>query len=107
MGADMFYVGKEGAFDALAAAVLEELNLNYCVVCAYMPKENIKNSLFPEGQESVHPRFAIKKRNKWMLDRADIAITYVERPFGGAAEYAALAERQGKRIINIGNKKDS
>ena len=102
LGADVFYVGKEGAFDRLAAAVLEEMGLNYYIVCAYMPKEYIKNSIFPEGQECVHPRFAIKKRNRWMLGKADTVIAYVERTFGGAAEFTALAEKQGKRVINIG-----
>ena len=55
----------------------------------------------PEGLELVHPRYAIERRNRWMLERSDYVVTYVHHGWGGAAKFAALAERQGKRMIRL------
>lgn len=42
--------------------------------------------IIPEGMDNVHYKAAIKKRNRWMVDRADHVIAYVYREFGGASE---------------------
>ena len=39
-------------------------------------------------------------RNRWMLERSDIVVTYVRSP-GGAAKFKALAERKGKHVIEV------
>lgn len=106
-----FYVGNHGAFDRYVHRALCELKKEYpavewYVVLAYLSKENnksepYKNSLYPEGIESVPLRFAIGYRNKWMLNHSTFVITYVNRSFGGAAQFAALAERQGKSCIKL------
>lgn len=36
-----------------------------------------------------------------MIDRADYVLTYVTRPFGGAAQFSALAKSKGKIIYGI------
>ena len=103
-GVDMFYVGDNGRFDAQERSVLSELGLRYGVVLAYLPKgagADFGDTMFPEGQELVHPRYAIERRNRWMLERSDYVVTYVHHSWGGAAKFAALAERQGKRMIRL------
>lgn len=103
-GVDMFYVGDNGRFDAQARSVLSELGLRYGVVLAYLPKgagAGFDDTMFPEGLELVHPRYAIERRNLWMLERSDYVVTYVHHSWGGAAKFAALAERQGKRMIRL------
>lgn len=103
-GVDMFYVGDNGRFDAQARSVLSELGLRYGVVLAYLPKgtgADFGDTMFPEGLELVHPRYAIDQRNRWMLERSDYVVTYVHHSWGGAAKFAALAERQGKRMIRL------
>lgn len=103
-GVDMFYVGDNGRFDAQVRSVLSELGLRYGVVLAYLPKgggADFDDTMFPEGLELVHPRYAIERRNRWMLERSDYVVTYVHHSWGGAAKFAALAERQGKRIIRL------
>ena len=35
------------------------------------------------------------------LERSDYVVTYVHHSWGGAAKFAALAERQGKRMIRL------
>lgn len=105
-GVDLFYVGDQGNFDAMARKVLSELSqtypITYRVVLAYFPKEatnDSDHSILPDGIEAVPPRFAISYRNMWMLEKADHVITYVTHPTGGAAQFKALAEKRGKTVI--------
>lgn len=35
-----------------------------------------EDTMFPEGLELVHPRYAIERRNGWMLERSDYFVTY-------------------------------
>ena len=103
-GVDTFYVGNQGRFDAQVRRVLSKLGVRYAVVLAYLPKAadgDLGDTMFPEGLELVHPRFAIDRRNRWMLERSEYVVTYVRHGWGGAAKYATLAERQGKQIIRL------
>ena len=56
---------------------------------------------FPEGLEAVPPRWAISRRNEWMLKQSDYMVTYITHDWGGAARFAARAVRQGKQVINV------
>ena len=111
-GVSTFYVGSQGAFDALAASVLQELRTQYphirCrMVLAYFPRQQDAfplETLPPEGIEAVPRRFAISWRNRWMLRQADYVVTYVTHGWGGAAQFAALAQRQGKFVYDLAPK---
>ena len=59
------------------------------------------STLYPEGLEAAPRRFAICKRNEWMVKEADIVITYVKGTSGGAARYKEFARRKQKQIIEI------
>ena len=104
-----FYVGKNGAFDRMVLSVLRELSgaythIYYAVVLERLPvkgDEDYTHTILPEGMETVPPRFAIERRNRWMLERADTVICYVTHGWGGAAKYAEMAERQKKTVINL------
>ena len=112
-GVDMFYVGNHGDFDRTVRGVLRELSLrypiNYRVVLAYMPKkrgefdaDDYSDTILPEGIENVPKRFAISYRNRWMIERSDFVVTYVAHSAGsGAAQFKKLAEKKGKRVINL------
>jgi uncharacterized phage-like protein YoqJ len=110
-GVDSFYVGNQGAFDAMVRSVLRELtpkypHISYSVVLAYMPTkrneyEDYSDTMLPEGIETVPKRFAISWRNKWMLRQSDYVVTYITHSWGGAAQFATLAEKKGKMIVNI------
>ena len=60
-----------------------------------------EETLYPEGLESVPPRYAISHRNRWMLAHAEYVITYVAAPVGGAAKAVETALRKNKKIINL------
>ena len=106
--ATVFYVGNHGNFDAMVRRQLEDLSktypIKYYVVLAYMPGKNAEpdeHSILPEGIETVPRRFAINYRNKWMLTKSDIVVTYVTRNFGGAWEFNELADNLGKLVIKL------
>ena len=109
-GVTRFYVGNQGNFDAMARRLLAELAqiypIRYDVVLAYLPKENDpsidgSHTILPDGFEAVPPRFAIDRRNRWMIDHSDIVVTYVRSPIGGAAKFKKLAERKGKTVVEV------
>ena len=106
--ATVFYVGNHGNFDAMVRRQLEDLSktypIKYYVVLAYMPSKNAEpndHSILPEGIETVPRRFAINYRNKWMLTKSDIVVTYVSHNFGGAVQLKELAEKLNKRVITL------
>lgn len=110
---DLFYVGNQGRFDTMVRKNLMRLkedypHISYAVVLAYMPGEKDPNgdaedfsTIYPDGLESTPPKFAINKRNRWMVEQSDYVVTYVKRTFGGAAQFKALAEKKGKYVINL------
>ena len=109
-GATEFYVGNNGNFDTMVRRQLENLSqtypITYNVVLAYLPTKKSEydddtNTILPEGIETAPKRFAISYRNKWMVGQADIVVTYVTHGFGGAAQFKAMAERQGKTVIEL------
>ena len=92
-------------------SVLKELKrkfpqIRYTVVLAYMPDEHIKkvygeDTLFPDGLESVPKRFAISKRNDWMIQQSGYAVCYVHKITGGAVKFRDKAEKKGLQIIDV------
>lgn len=103
-----FYVGNEGRFDHAAQHALESLLAEFpqiqcsIVLAKLPPPENAPlPTIFPEGFESFPPRFAISRRNQWMLHRADFVITYVRHSWGGAAKFTEQARRQKKYLIPL------
>lgn len=109
---NQFYVGRQGAFDAMVRSTLRELvetypRISYAVVLEMLPRRrdeavwDFSDTIFPEGLETVPPRFAISRRNEWMLKRADYVVAYITHSWGGAAQYADKAVRQGKIVLNL------
>lgn len=105
-----FYVGNHGNFDRMAISILSELaktwNIRFYVVLAYQPTEKdadyLAHTVLPDDIETVPPRFTINYRNKYMIENADIVITYVKHSWGGAAKFKLMAEKKHKRIIELG-----
>lgn len=107
---DTFYVGNQGGFDALVRSTLKKLkqkypHINYAVVLAYMPtKKNgrdYSDTIYPDGLENVPRKFAIDRRNKWLIDNSDYVVVYISRSYGGAAKFYELAVKRKKNVINL------
>ena len=111
---DTFYVGNNGAFDRLVQFVLQELlrehpHISYAVVLERLPEkrdgEDYYDTILPEGIEAVHPHYALVWRNRWMLRQSDFVVTCITRSWGGAAQFAEAARRQGKTVINLAERR--
>lgn len=110
---DLFYVGNQGNFDYMVKKNLKLLKthypyINYAVVLAYMPGKKLKtdytdysDTIFPSGLEKTPAKYAILKRNNWMINKSDFVITYVKYAIGGAVKFKKLAEKKGKIVLNI------
>jgi len=108
---DTFLVGDSGQFDHQVRRVLKQLSqelphIRYGVVLAYMPGDRHRaaessDTMLPEEIMQTHPRFAIDRRNRWMLERADYVVTHICHSWGGAWKYAEMARKRKKRVINI------
>ena len=49
--------------------------------------------------ENVPPRFAIVKRNEWMIRESDVVISGVTHGWGGAAKTLEFAQKKRKVIL--------
>lgn len=109
-GADRFYLGGYGAFDRLAASVVQNLRTEYpgiesVLVLAYLDRDQDALDLgtydcttYPP-LESVPKRLAIVRRNEWMVDQSDVVVSGVRHEWGGAYRTLKYAEKRRKEII--------
>jgi len=109
-----FYLGGYGDFDSLCLRTLRELkivfpNIELLFITPYLDSNYSKLQLakyyyddviFPPI-ENVPRKFAILKRNEWMVDSADLVIAYVKYSWGGASKTLEYAKRKKKPIINL------
>ena len=107
--ADTFYIGNNGNFDYMTKACLKEIKEDFphvkaFTVLAYMPTDNSEeNTIFPSECGASHPKFAIARRNEWMIANSDIALTYVKHNWGGAWQYKPRAISKGLTVIETSN----
>ena len=111
-GVDSFLVGNQGGFDSMVLKILREVTaehatLRYAVVLAYHPTEDNlgctvkpEETILPEEIAVIHPRFAIDKRNRWMVERCEYVIAYATH-HGGAMKFTELAEKKGKTVTRL------
>ena len=101
------YLGGYGGFDRLAASVVREKqkgnpSAQAVLVIPYLNKKYDESgydyTLFPP-LESVPPRYAISKRNEWMVAQADVVVAYVTHDWGGAAKTLEYARTKRKKLI--------
>lgn len=112
-----FYCGGYGDFDMMCASVCRTIaekipNCEIVYITPYMTEahqQKIKHFIdiktydsviFPP-LEKVPPKYAIIRRNEWMVEQADIIIAYVEHCFGGAYTAIEYARKKKKRVINL------
>ena len=108
-GVNDFYVGNNGNFDRLVLNTLRALkneypHISYSVVLSCLTKDNeydVDETIIFDDFESVPGKFAISKRNDWMIKQSDVVVAYVVYSFGGAYQFVKKAELKGKEIINL------
>lgn len=106
-------MGNQGDFDTMAKNTLKKLkekylHIDYSIVLAYIPSKKesykyISDTIYPDGLETVPKRFAIDRRNRWLINHSDYMVVYVEHSFGGASKFYELALKKKKNVINLYN----
>lgn len=113
-----FLVGRDGEFDQIVSSTVLRVkkrvfdaNSSLIWVMPYETAEYRDNAeSFEEYYDEVelcqesasaHFKGAIQKRNRYMVDRADLLICYVEKEEGGAYQTMQYAIKAGKKVINI------
>ena len=92
----------------LAAAVVRAKKARYTqirsvLVLPYLDREydaSAYNETVYPPLENVPKRYAISKRNEYMVDMADIVIAYVVYSLGGAFKTLEYAKRRQKKIVH-------
>ena len=104
-GADTFYLGGYGDFDGLAAAAVRKQKESYPhieLVLAYLDREidasRYDSTTYPP-LEKVPRRYAILRRNEWMVSVSDVVISGVLHSWGGAARTLEFAQRKNKVVL--------
>lgn len=112
-----FLCGHYGAFDALSSKAIDEIRRLFPMVkteklyiTPYItPSHKEKNDQMKKLYDDiVYPpientplKFAISKRNEWMIEQSDTIISYVTHGWGGAYTTQAYAIRKKKHIIIV------
>ena len=88
-----FYVGNNGSFDFLVQTALAEISktnsaINCRIVLSCINEVAISGNqeltVFPEELSSVPKRFAISKRNEYLLKKSSVIICYVNNTFSNS-----------------------
>ena len=113
---DIFYTGAMGEFDSLFSSAVRKVKKTYPKIKLICVKSYFTNDLntngeyyaalyddviIPDELAYIHPKAAIKYRNRWMIDHSDIVLIYTKRTYGGAYEARRYAERIGKEVVYI------
>ena len=109
-GANEFFLGGYGHFDYMCASVLRELKESHPQIRLILVLPYLNSTMITDGYdetvypplETVPPRFAIVRRNEWMVRESDVVVAYVIRGFGGAAKTLEYARKKKKTIICYG-----
>lgn len=116
-----FLTGGMGQFDSMGIGAVQaakrrhpDKRITLALVLPYMSArlnadreyyQRFDQIIIPEEAEVSHYKAAIQIRNRWMVNQADIVVAYICRGFGGALATVRYAQKQGKPVINLAEKK--
>ena len=99
---DLNLPGMSG-FDFLQELKKKYTGIRSYLILSYIPGEkkesdtefysNFDNIIYP-SLERIPPRYAILKRNEWMIDNSDFLIAYVGHNWGGAYKTLQYAKKK-------------
>ena len=109
-----FFLGGYGGFDAFAYSLVKKFqkahkNCRLAYITPYNTEAHLKRVaetakfdfiIYPP-LESVPKRYAILKRNEWIIEKADIIVAFVNHSYGGAYKMLSRAIKNGKKIFNL------
>ena len=109
------YTGGYGAFDWFATSCIRKAqaiakNIRNCLIIPYITTSHLDrislhtkefDEIIYPPLENIPPKFAIIRRNEWMIDNCDLLIAYVKYSWGGAARTLGYARRKEVRILLV------
>ena len=104
-----FLVGNNGSFDKCTQSVLERLcqagKVNYTIVLSRIDELPLNGcfirGIFPDELATALPKYAISKRNDWIIKRSDLALCYVSQIASNSFKMLTKLQRKGVEIINL------
>ncbi len=109
---DSFYMGTQGRFDFYAYKALCELRKIYdikiYVVLAYINQNteyiyySQEDTIYPSVLEHTPLRYAINKRNLYMLSKCEYLICLLNQTFSNTYTFVKKAKSKNITIINLG-----
>lgn len=109
-GIDTFLNGGMGGFDLMCARCINQLKEEYPHIKHYLvipylsfnrcEREMFDDTIYPE-LEKYHYKFAIPKRNQWMIENSSYALCYIDHDWGGAIKTYRMAVKKKLNVINI------
>ena len=115
-GSADLYLGGYGAFDRFAYTCCKKYQkgnpkvslifVTPYITAAYQKKhleaqENQYDAILYPPIEDKPPKFALVYRNRYMAEKADLMIAYVNRTWGGAYQMYRCAKQKGTPIFNL------
>lgn len=115
-GCVIFYTGAMGQFDSLFASAVRKSKKSYPNIKLICVKPNMTKEINESGEylytlyddiiipselADIHPKSAIPKRNRLLVDWSNVVIGYIKRQYGGAYTALKYAHSQKKEIIMI------
>lgn len=110
----IFYLGGYGDFDKICLHTLKNLKnqfptIKICFITPYIANNYSKlNSAKDQYDEIIYPplentppKFAISKRNQWMIEQSQLVIAYVKYNWGGAFQTLNYAKQHHIKAINL------
>ena len=109
---NVFYVGTNGAFDRAVYRVLSELKKKYEIkINVALAHLNQKSTNFYKSEETFFPnvlertpfKYAINKRNIFMIKQSQYMICYLNNTFSNSSTFVKSAKSRKLKIVNIGS----
>ncbi len=108
-GVSTFYLGGYGSFDDLAKSLLVNFRKEYPNIKIYLVLAYFKHTKSLDGYdgtiypplETIPQKFAISKRNEWIIRQSSYLLAYVIHDYGGAYTMMRYAKRKRVNIIQF------
>lgn len=116
-GVEEFWYCRQGGFDCLVSMVLWNIKkdrkfIYISEVCPYPPskskiewsEENNIELIYPNEVAKGPMKFAILRRNDYIVENVDLIVCYITHDYGGAYKAVEKARKKGLKIINLADK---
>ena len=112
-GVQEFYVGNNGYFDLLVQEIMFALapmhkGVRFEIVLSALNEKTLTDkplpTVFPEELAKGPKKFAMCKRNDYMIKKSSFVIAYATNTFSNSFKFIQKAQKRGCTVINLAEK---